>query len=87
VAILGAGFSGLGMAIQLARHGIDDFLVIERASDVGGTWRDNTYPGAACDIRSDLYSFSFFPKPDWTTHYAGQREILDYLRSGQSTSI
>ncbi|MDQ1552111.1 MAG: hypothetical protein QOD50_1533 [Actinomycetota bacterium] len=81
VAILGAGFAGLGMAIQLTRHGIDDFLVIERADEVGGTWRDNTYPGAACDIRSDLYSFSFFPKPDWTTHYASQPEILGYLKA------
>ena len=81
VAIIGAGFAGLGMAIQLRRHGIDDFLVIERADDVGGTWRDNTYPGAACDIRSDLYSFSFFPKPDWANHYAQQPEILEYLRS------
>ena len=81
VAILGAGFAGLGMAIQLTRRGIDDFLVIERADEVGGTWRDNTYPGAACDIRSDLYSFSFFPKPDWTTHYASQPEILGYLKA------
>jgi cation diffusion facilitator CzcD-associated flavoprotein CzcO len=81
VAIVGTGFAGLGMAIQLRRHGIDDFLVIERADDVGGTWRDNTYPGAACDIRSDLYSFSFFPKPDWANHYAQQPEILEYLRS------
>jgi cation diffusion facilitator CzcD-associated flavoprotein CzcO len=69
------------MAIQLTRHGIDDFVVIERGDEVGGTWRDNTYPGAACDIRSDLYSFSFFPKPDWTNHYAAQPEILDYLKS------
>jgi cation diffusion facilitator CzcD-associated flavoprotein CzcO len=81
VAVLGAGFAGLGMAIQLKRHGIEDFLVIERADEVGGTWRDNTYPGAACDIRSDLYSFSFFPKPDWKNHYAAQPEILGYLRS------
>jgi cation diffusion facilitator CzcD-associated flavoprotein CzcO len=81
VAIVGTGFGGLGMAIQLRRHGIDDFLVIERADEVGGTWRDNTYPGAACDIRSDLYSFSFFPKPDWANHYAQQPEILDYLKS------
>jgi cation diffusion facilitator CzcD-associated flavoprotein CzcO len=81
VAILGAGFAGLGMAIQLTRHGIDDFVVIERADEVGGTWRDNTYPGAACDIRSDLYSFSFFPNPNWTTHYAAQPEILGYLKS------
>jgi cation diffusion facilitator CzcD-associated flavoprotein CzcO len=80
VAVLGTGFAGLGMAAQLARHGIDDFLVIERANDVGGTWRDNTYPGAACDIRSDLYSFSFALNPDWAYRYGRQPEILDYLR-------
>ncbi|MES2092239.1 MAG: NAD(P)/FAD-dependent oxidoreductase [Actinomycetota bacterium] len=81
VAIIGSGFAGLGMAIQLTRHGIDDFAVIERASEVGGTWRDNTYPGAACDIRSDLYSFSFAPAFDWKYRYGRQAEILDYLRS------
>ncbi|MCU1480295.1 MAG: 4-hydroxyacetophenone monooxygenase [Subtercola sp.] len=80
VAIIGAGFAGVGMACQLVRHGIDDFLVVERAADVGGTWRDNTYPGAACDIRSDLYSFSFAPNPDWEHSYGRQPEILDYLR-------
>ena len=81
VAIIGSGFAGLGMAIQLARHGIDDFLIVERGSEVGGTWRDNTYPGAACDIRSDLYSFSFAPRHDWKHRYGRQAEILDYLRS------
>ncbi|MEO6533107.1 MAG: NAD(P)/FAD-dependent oxidoreductase [Pseudolysinimonas sp.] len=80
VAIVGAGFSGLGMAAQLTRHGIDDFLVVERAHEVGGTWRDNTYPGAACDIRSDLYSFSFAPNPGWNHRYGRQREILSYLK-------
>jgi len=80
VAIIGAGFSGLGMAAQLTRHGIRDFLVVERAHEVGGTWRDNTYPGAACDIRSDLYSFSFAPNPGWTHRYGRQREILEYLK-------
>ena len=80
VGIIGAGFSGLGMAAQLTRHGIDDFLVVERAHEVGGTWRDNTYPGAACDIRSDLYSFSFAPNPDWDHRYGRQREILEYLK-------
>jgi len=80
VVIIGAGFAGLGMAAQLSRHGIDDFVLIERGDDVGGTWRDNTYPGAACDIRSDLYSFSFAPNPDWTRSYGRQPEILDYLR-------
>ena len=81
VAIIGSGFAGLGMAIQLARRGIDDFVIVERGSEVGGTWRDNTYPGAACDIRSDLYSFSFAPKHDWKHRYGRQAEILDYLRS------
>jgi cation diffusion facilitator CzcD-associated flavoprotein CzcO len=81
VAIVGTGFAGLGMAIQLKRHGEDDFVVLERASDVGGTWRDNTYPGAACDIRSDLYSFSFAPNPDWSRRYGPQKEIQAYLRS------
>jgi cation diffusion facilitator CzcD-associated flavoprotein CzcO len=81
VAIVGTGFAGLGMAIQLKRHGEDDFVVLERASDVGGTWRDNTYPGAACDIRSDLYSFSFAPNPDWSRRYGQQKEIQAYLRS------
>jgi cation diffusion facilitator CzcD-associated flavoprotein CzcO len=80
VAIIGTGFAGLGMAAQLVRNGIDDFLVVERGSEVGGTWRDNTYPGAACDIRSDLYSFSFAPNPDWNYRYGRQPEILDYLR-------
>jgi len=80
VAIIGAGFSGLGMAAQLTRHGIHDFLVVERAHEVGGTWRDNTYPGAACDIRSDLYSFSFAPNPGWAHRYGRQREILEYLK-------
>jgi cation diffusion facilitator CzcD-associated flavoprotein CzcO len=80
VAIVGAGFAGLGMAIRLAREGIDDFVVLERADDVGGTWRDNTYPGAACDVPSLLYSFSFAPKPDWSRSFSPQPEILDYLR-------
>ena len=80
VAIIGAGFSGLGMAAQLSRHGILDFVVVERAHEVGGTWRDNTYPGAACDIRSDLYSFSFAPNPAWAHRYGRQREILEYLK-------
>ena len=80
VAIIGAGFAGIGMACRLVMNGTDDFLIIERAHEVGGTWRDNTYPGAACDIRSDLYSFSFAPNPDWEHTYGRQAEILDYLR-------
>ncbi len=80
VAILGAGFGGLGMAIRLARAGRDSFLVLERGDDVGGTWRDNTYPGVACDIPSHLYSYSFRPHPDWSRVFAPGAEILDYLR-------
>ncbi len=80
VAILGAGFGGLGMAIRLARAGRDSFLVLERADDVGGTWRDNTYPGVACDIPSQLYSFSFRPYPGWSRTFAPGAEILAYLR-------
>ena len=81
VAIVGTGFSGLGTAIRLARAGRRDFVVLERAGDVGGTWRDNTYPGAACDVPSRLYSFSFRLNPDWTRAYSTQPEILEYLRT------
>jgi cation diffusion facilitator CzcD-associated flavoprotein CzcO len=80
IAIIGSGFAGLGLAIQLRRRGESDFIVLERADDVGGTWRDNTYPGAACDIQSHLYSFSFRPNPDWSRVYATQPEIHAYLR-------
>jgi cation diffusion facilitator CzcD-associated flavoprotein CzcO len=80
VAVIGAGFSGLCMAIRLRREGIEDFVVLERADEVGGTWRDNTYPGCQCDIPSVLYSFSFAPNPDWTRFYPLQSEIRDYLR-------
>jgi len=80
VAIVGSGFSGLGMAIGLKGQGIDDFVVLERGEDVGGTWRDNTYPGAACDVPSHLYSFSFAPNPHWSRTYSPQREIHAYLR-------
>ncbi len=80
VAIIGAGFSGLGMAIRLKQEGIEDFVVIERASEIGGTWRDNTYPGCQCDIPSVLYSYSFAPNPNWTRTYPLQAEIRDYLR-------
>jgi cation diffusion facilitator CzcD-associated flavoprotein CzcO len=81
IAVLGTGFSGLGMAIRLKQRGYDDFVVLERATDIGGTWRDNTYPGCACDIPSHLYSFSFAPNPDWSHQYPRQTEIRDYLRS------
>jgi cation diffusion facilitator CzcD-associated flavoprotein CzcO len=80
IAIVGSGFSGLGMAIALRRDGVEDFVVLERAEDVGGTWRDNTYPGCACDVPSHLYSFSFEPNPRWTRTFSPQQEIWDYLR-------
>ena len=80
IAIVGAGFGGLGMAIRLRQRGEEDFVIFERASDVGGTWRDNTYPGCACDVQSHLYSFSFAPNPDWTENFSRQPEIWDYLR-------
>lgn len=80
VAIVGAGFAGLAMAIRLKQAGVDDFVVFERGDDVGGTWRDNTYPGAACDVPSHLYSFSFAPNPRWSRSFSPQGEILDYLR-------
>jgi cation diffusion facilitator CzcD-associated flavoprotein CzcO len=80
IAIVGAGFSGLCMAIRLKREGVEDFVVLERAEEVGGTWRDNTYPGCQCDIPSALYSFSFAPNPDWSRFYPLQSEIRDYLR-------
>lgn len=77
--IIGTGFSGLGMAIALQRQGVD-FVILEKADDVGGTWRDNSYPGCACDIPSHLYSYSFEPKPDWLHPFSYQPEIWDYLK-------
>src|SRR5260370_36373728 len=79
--IVGAGFSGVCAGIQLRRAGIHDFVILEKAESVGGTWRENTYPGAACDIPSHLYSFSFEPNPTWTRPYSPQKEIWDYLRN------
>ncbi|GAA5171153.1 NAD(P)/FAD-dependent oxidoreductase [Pseudonocardia eucalypti] len=79
VLIIGAGFAGLGTAIRLKQAGIEDFVVLERADRVGGTWRDNTYPGAACDIPSLLYSYSFAPNPDWSRAYSGSAEIQAYI--------
>jgi cation diffusion facilitator CzcD-associated flavoprotein CzcO len=80
IVIVGSGFSGLGMAIRLKQEGVDDFVVLERADEVGGTWQANTYPGCACDVPSHLYSFSFAPNPEWTQTYSPQPEIWDYLR-------
>src|SRR5262245_56200017 len=79
VGIIGSGFGGLCMAIRLKQAGREDFTIFERASRLGGTWRDNTYPGAACDLPSHLYSFSFEVKHDWSRKYAEQPEILAYL--------
>ncbi|KXP07278.1 NAD(P)/FAD-dependent oxidoreductase [Tsukamurella tyrosinosolvens] len=79
VAVIGAGFAGIGAAIRLRDKGIDDFVVLERDTRIGGTWRDNTYPGAACDIPSRLYSYSFAPNPDWSHTYSGSAEILSYI--------
>lgn len=81
VAIIGAGFAGVGAAIRLKDQGITDFVIFERDSRVGGTWRDNTYPGAQCDIPSRLYSYSFAPNPDWSQTYSGSAEILGYIDS------
>ncbi|MFI8941357.1 flavin-containing monooxygenase [Streptomyces syringium] len=79
VAVIGSGFGGLGAAVRLRREGITDFVVLERADAVGGTWRDNTYPGCACDVPSHLYSFSFAPNPDWPRAFSGQPHIRAYL--------
>jgi cation diffusion facilitator CzcD-associated flavoprotein CzcO len=80
IAIAGAGFAGLGLAIRLREAGIEDFVVLDRAEEIGGTWQANTYPGCQCDIPSHLYSFSFAPNPEWSRTYSLQPEIWDYLR-------
>ena len=80
VLVIGAGFGGIGMAIKLDEAGERDFLVVERGADVGGTWRDNTYPGAACDVPSQLYSFSFAPNPTWSRSFSPQPEIQSYIQ-------
>jgi cation diffusion facilitator CzcD-associated flavoprotein CzcO len=79
VLVIGAGASGLGAAIRLGQAGVDDLAVLEKAGSLGGTWRDNTYPGCACDVPSALYSYSFAPNPEWTRAFAGQAEIRAYL--------
>ena len=70
VVIVGAGISGLCMGMRLAQEGVRDFVILERAAELGGTWRDNRYPGCACDVKSSLYSFSFEPNPDWDRKFA-----------------
>jgi len=79
IAIIGSGFAGLGMGIRLKQSGVEDFLIFERAGSIGGTWRDNHYPGCACDVQSHLYSFSFAPNPDWSRMFSPQPEIRRYL--------
>ena len=79
IGIIGTGFSGIGAAAQFVQAGFPDVVLFERADEIGGTWRDNTYPGCACDIRSHLYSFSFFANPHWTREFPGQAEIQQYL--------
>ncbi|MEV6649289.1 NAD(P)/FAD-dependent oxidoreductase [Streptomyces sp. NPDC051219] len=85
VAVIGSGFGGLGAAVRLRREGITDFVVLERADAVGGTWRDNSYPGCACDVPSHLYSFSFAPNPDWPRTFSGQTHIRAYLEQVADT--
>lgn len=80
VIIVGAGFGGLGMAMELERSGFSDFTILERADDIGGVWRENTYPGAACDTPSPLYSYSYEPKADWPKRFSEQPDILEYLK-------
>ncbi len=79
VAIIGAGMSGICMGIQLRKRGIADFVILEKSPDVGGTWHDNTYPGACCDVPSVLYSYSFEPNPDWSRKYSPHDEIKAYF--------
>ena len=78
-AIIGAGFGGIAMAIRLLQAGIQDFIILEKANDVGGTWRENQYPGAACDVQSHMYSLSFAAKTNWSKRYAEAPEIFDQI--------
>ncbi|GHD21135.1 flavin-containing monooxygenase [Nocardiopsis kunsanensis] len=80
VAVIGSGFAGIGMAVRLKQAGLDDFVILERANQLGGTWRDNDYPGAACDVPSHLYSWSFALNPTWSRTFSRQPEIWDYMK-------
>src|ERR1700677_1581053 len=80
IAIVGSGFSGIGMAIRLRKMGLESFTIYEASGEIGGTWRDNTYPGAACDVPSPLYSFSFEQDFDWPGFYSRQPDIHRYQR-------
>ena len=78
IIIVGTGFGGLCMAAKLKQSGRNDFIILEKAASLGGTWRENRYPGAECDVGSNLYSYSFFPNPDWDHRWAKQAQILEY---------
>ena len=80
IAIIGAGFGGIAMAIRLQQQGITDFIILEKSNDFGGTWRENQYPGAACDVQSHMYSLSYAPKADWSKRYAEAPEIFAYIQ-------
>ena len=80
IVIVGAGFGGIGMGIALKQAGFHDFVILDKGDDLGGTWRDNQYPGCACDVPSPLYSYSFELNPSWSRLFAPQQEIWDYLR-------
>jgi cation diffusion facilitator CzcD-associated flavoprotein CzcO len=80
VVIIGAGFAGIGAAIKLQEAGFTDFVVLEKADEIGGVWRANTYPGCACDVPSALYSYSFAPNPQWSRVFAQQQEIKTYIQ-------
>ena len=80
VTVMGDGFAGLGAAIQLKQAGIENFILLEKAAELGGVWPENTYPGCACDVPSSLYSYSFAPNPQWSRILAGQAEIKQYLQ-------
>src|SRR5882757_5208636 len=81
IVIIGAGFGGIGLGIKLSGAGLIDFVILEKSGRVGGVWRENSYPGAACDVPSHLYSFSFSQRPGWPDKYARQPDILDYLEA------
>ena len=81
VIIIGSGFSGIGAGMRLVQEGIQDFLILEKHESLGGTWRDNTYPGCECDVPSALYSYSFAQNKDWSKIFAGQEEILAYTQN------
>ncbi|MFC8042757.1 flavin-containing monooxygenase [Nocardia sp. NPDC057353] len=80
IIVIGAGFAGLGLAMELRRAGLENFTILERAADLGGVWRENTYPGAACDVPSPLYSWSYEPRTDWPRRFSEQRDIHEYMR-------